>query len=414
MKKLLKSKIFWIVGGVVIVAAAFMIRSAQQGKQVEYTTEPVQRGEIMQTVSATGQVKSASEIELNFRNTGKLSVLNIETGDKVETGQILAQLKATDLAINVNKARADLDEAQANLDKLKAGSIEQDIAVYEVLVAKSEADLSEAQYSLVNTEATYKQTQENEKKNILVDVDSSLTKANIALQEVYDTLNYEGDDDNFVTSSFSLRQKVQTEYSSSLTKVDEAELVYNLTKIDPTDENIDSAVDLTLVALSQTQDTLDDLSKLLDYVVINSVLTRSELDTLKTTINSERTTIDASISTVQTGKQDLADARLNYQTKVKAAENAVEVARQSLSKAQADLEFKKAPARPEDIALYEARVKKALSDLQYAQDKYEETILKAPIDGVITEVNFEIGEQTSLSEPVIKMLATENYEIKVD
>ena len=400
MKKLLKSKIFWIIIIILVIGGAFYFRSINKKGKIEYVTGKVEKGDITQTVSATGQIKSASEIELNFKNAGKVASLKIKVGEEVKAGQILAQLKANDLAINVNQAQADLDEAKATLEKLKVGATQQDIAVSQATVNKAKSDLT-------NTEATYSQALENERESIMVDINTALTKANISLQKIYDTLNYKGNANNFSTTNVTLHQKVNDGYDSSLSQVDEAELAYNLAKLDLQDSKIDDATDKTLSALNELATTLDDLADLLDYVIITAVLTQAELDTLKTTINTERTTTDSSLDTVQGAKQDLADARLNYQTKV-------EEAKKTLAKAQADLDLKQAPARVEDIALYEARVKKAQATLQLALDKYDETILRAPIDGVITDINFEIGEQTSLSTPVITMLATENYEIEVD
>jgi len=414
MKKVFKSKIFWTIITVAIIAGAFYFRLANNKKGVEYVTANVEKGNIVQTVSATGQVKSASEIDLNFKNTGQLAVLNVKVGNQVSSNQILAQLKATDLAIQVNRAQADLAEAQANLDKTKAGATAQDIAVSQAAVAKAETDLANAQADLANSKSTYSQALDNARANALVDANASLTKANISLQKVYDTLNYEGDSKNFTTANSGLRSQIDVDYDLSLTKADEAELAYNLGRLDSADEKVDSAVSLTLTALNQVSLALDNLAELLDYVILNSVLTQTKLDSLKTSINSERTTTDTSINTVEVAKQDLADARLNYQTKVEEANNAVRTAEKNLTKAQADLELKKAPARPEDISLYQARVIKARADLQLAQDKYNETIIKAPISGVITDINVDLGEQTSLSEPVIKMLATESYEIEVD
>ena len=414
IKKLLKSKIFWAVVVVLIIVGAIYIRSASQGKKVEYVTEDVKLGNIVQTVSATGKVKSASEIELNFKNSGKLSVLNVKVGDVVKADDLLAQLKASDLGFQVNRAYADLAEARANLDKLKAGATKEDEAVYQAAVNKAETDLANAQDDLINTEATYRQALDNEKQGILVDINSALTKANISLQKVYDTLHYQGSASNFSTANSTLHGQVEFDYDLSLIKVDEAELAYNVANLNPTDEEIDSAVELTLAALTQTSKTLDELGTLLDYVNINTILTQTNLDALKTTINTERTTANSSYSTVQTSKQSLADAELNYQTKVKDAQNSVSVYEKNLAKAQADLDLKIAAARPEDITLYEARVIKAQADLQLAQEKYDETIIRSPIAGVITDINFDLGEQTSLSEPVITMLAAENYEIEVD
>ena len=93
-------------------------------------------------------------------------------------------------------------------------------------------------------------------------------------------------------------------------------MAYNLAQLDLGDDKINNASSLALPALLEVSSTLDNLSKLLDYVIVTGVLTQSELDTLKTTINTERTTIDSSINTVQGAIQDLADARLNYKTQI--------------------------------------------------------------------------------------------------
>lgn len=417
MKKILKSKLFWVIAIIIliIVSGIVYIKYVRSNKTVEYVTEEVKKGSVIQTVSATGKVKSASEIELNFKNTGKLSVLNVKVGDKVKAGQVLAQLKATDLAINVSKARADLEEAKANLDKLKAGSTNEDIAVYQALVEKSKSDVASAQTDLDNAKATYNQALENERQNILIDIGTALTKANISMQEVYDTLYYEGSSSNFNTSNTNLEQKVyNVEYSDTISAIDAAELAYNEAKLNLTDEKIDEAVSKTSTALAATKQILIDLSTLFDYVIFDTTLTRSGLDTLKTTINTEKVTTDTQDNAVKTGNQDLIDARLDYQTKTEEAQNSLDTAEKNLAKAQADLEFKKAPARPEDVALYEARLKKSQSDLQLAQDKFDDTIIVAPIGGIITDVNFNLGEQTNLTEPVIKMLADEELEIEVD
>lgn len=143
-------------------------------------------------------------------------------------------------------------------------------------------------------------------------------------------------------------------------------------------------------------------------------MTRTDLDTLKASINAERTTNDSSISTIQSAKHDLEDSRLSYETKVDSAKNAVITAEKNLEKAQADLNLKKSPARSEDIALYEARVKKARADLDLARERYEETIIRSPIAGVITDIDSRVGEQTSITKPIIKMLADENYEVEVN
>lgn len=414
MKKLIKSKIFWGVIIILVIGGAVGYRVLNKPKAIEYVTEEVKKGSLVQSIDATGKVKSATEIDLNFKNSGQLAQLGVKIGDQVKEGQVLAQIKATDLQINVSKAQANLTEALANLDKVKKGATAQDIAVSQATVDKAKSDLASAKSDLDSTTKTYSEALDNQRQSTIVDINSTLTKANISLQTLYDTIYYKGDANNFTTSNQSLYQQVNNEYGLSVNMVDEAELAYNVAKLDLTDAKIDVAATKTLSALYQVSQTMSDAGKLLDYVILTSTLNQTNLDTLKSNINAERVTSNTSVNTMETSKQNLSDARTTLQTKIQSAKNAVTTAEKNLDKANADLALKLAPARPEDVSLYQAQVLRARADLQLAQDQYNDTVIKAPIDGVITEVNFSIGEQTSISKPAIVMLANEAYEIEAN
>ncbi|MFA6410498.1 MAG: HlyD family efflux transporter periplasmic adaptor subunit [Candidatus Buchananbacteria bacterium] len=419
MKKIIKSKIFWVILVIVIIIIGFVVKTIAQPKKIKYDTQPVKRGDVIQTVTATGQVKSASEVELNFKNIGKISTLKAKVGDTVKAGDILATQKATDLEISIAKYRNELAKAKANLDKIISGATKEDIAVYQAAVDKYQGDLASAKTDLENTKATYKQTWENEKQNIIVDMSGALSKANVSLQKVYDTLYYKGDPNSLSTSNYSLKSQVRNEYDEARGKVIAAQSVYDTASMTPDDEKINLAADSVLSSIIKVAQTVNDLGSLLDYAIVTSNMSQTELDALKVTINAERATAEANIGTLQGAKHDLETARLNYQTKVSDAQDAIFSAEKNLAKAQADLAYKEAPARTEDIVLYQAAYRNAEADLRLALDNYENTLLKAPIDGVITEVNYEVGEQTGLTQnaagsPAIRMLAAQNYEIEVN
>jgi len=48
----------------------------------KYTTAEVVRGEILQTVSATGTVEAETKLDLRFINSGRIKEINIKVGDK--------------------------------------------------------------------------------------------------------------------------------------------------------------------------------------------------------------------------------------------------------------------------------------------------------------------------------------------
>jgi HlyD family secretion protein len=414
MKKILKSKIFWIIlillilGG--IAAKVFIFK----GKITEYVIQDVVKGDVTQTVSATGKIKSASEIELNFKNSAKIAAINVKVGDKVAKDQVLAKQRSNDLSANVDKARANLLQAQANLAKLKFGATSQDVAVYEAAVQKAKTDLDNANSDLENTKSTYAQALESKRQSSLLDANSAIAKGFVSLQKIYDTLYYKGYSSNLVVGNPILLETVKDGYDLSKNLMNKAQTDFQAANAGSDLAKSKTAVDSILSALYKLSNTLDDLSSLLDTVIITTNLSRTELDTLKTTINSEWHTTNSALNTIQSDKQGLADAELSYRTKVEAAQNLVKTYEKNLIKSQADLNYKQAPARTEDIHLYEAQVLSAQADLNLAYDRLDETVIRAPIDGIITAVNSEVGEVSGLSLPVFKMLTNQTYEIEVD
>lgn len=99
------------------VAAYFVVgrRSSPQG---QVTTATVQRGSVLSTVSASGNVQPAKTLSLGFSSGGRLVAIYVEPGEHVRKGQALARLDDTDQAAAVRTARANLASARANLQSL--------------------------------------------------------------------------------------------------------------------------------------------------------------------------------------------------------------------------------------------------------------------------------------------------------
>jgi HlyD family secretion protein len=412
--KLLKSKVFWVVVVLLVATGTYAYVQANKEVVIEYVTEPVKRGDLQQTVSATGRVESASEINLNFNTSGQISFVRTKVGDKVTQGAVLAQLRANDLVISVNRARAAVQEAQANLDRVLAGSTNQDLAVLEASVDRAKSDLDTAYSNLENTEKTYKQAIENKKVDVLDQVNNYITRSQIATQKVYDIINFRGDDDNFSVSNPQLYISVKSDHAAAISAVDELKLLYNTAKLNPSDQAIDSLLTGSQQPVQVVARLMENMFNLLDYVILTPRLTQTDLDGMKTTMSTERTTIASAQASLQSAKQAVADAKVTLATKTQESKNSITAAEKNLEKAEADLNAKKAPARSEDVAIYQAQVARAQADLELAQDRLNDTIIRAPITGVVTEVNFSAGEQANSSEPVIVMLADEKYEIQVD
>lgn len=129
----------------------FTYRSAQtaQAALSSLATAPLERGELVETVSATGKVRPNQTTSLTWQTTGTVDSVDVKVGDKVTIGQVLARLKQTSLSQSIITAQATLIEAKEALDDLTSEAETSKISALEK-VMQLEADLRDAQYQLDN------------------------------------------------------------------------------------------------------------------------------------------------------------------------------------------------------------------------------------------------------------------------
>ena len=72
-----------------------------------------------------------------------------------------------------------------------------------------------------------------------------------------------------------------------------------------------------------------------------------------------------------------------------------------INQRQAELDVKMAKARSSDIELAQADILSAQGELQSANAKYENTLLRAPSNGTITSIDVKIGEQATAQKEVM-------------
>ena len=105
---------------------------------------------------------------------------------------------------------------------------------------------------------------------------------------------------------------------------------------------------------------------------------------------------------------------LSDQAGVDEAQAKLDQAAEDLSLKQAQLALKGAGPRDFEIELYQARLKAAQANLQAALADLENYRLRAPIAGLVTNINYEIGEFVSSAQPLFSLIGESNLEINVD
>src|SRR5881396_1126831 len=136
MSKRVKWSIAGAVGLVVVLIGG--LTAAKRGnKAVEVRIEPVQKRDLVSSVTASGQVRPQTKVDIASDVSGKIVKLSVKEGQLVSAGQFLLQIDPAQAEAAVQRAEAALASSKAQL-------------------AQSEANLSQAEKSYERSAAIKK------------------------------------------------------------------------------------------------------------------------------------------------------------------------------------------------------------------------------------------------------------------
>jgi multidrug efflux pump subunit AcrA (membrane-fusion protein) len=122
-RRLLRKPLLIAAAAVVIVAAAggFMLTRGA-ASSVSYRTTSATLGTVTQTVSLSGNLAPDGETDLDFQGAGKVTAVNVQPGQTVTAGEVVATQDPTTLDANLIQAQATLSSAEAKLSLDRAGA----------------------------------------------------------------------------------------------------------------------------------------------------------------------------------------------------------------------------------------------------------------------------------------------------
>ena len=158
----------------------------QASAQPRYLSEPVTRGRLLVTVSANGTLEPTNKVAIGSELSGTVARVPVDVNDRVEQGQVLAELDTTKLrdqvarssaALAVARAKvvqadATVAEARGNLQrlrdvaKLSGGQVPSraELATGEAAVARADADAASARASVADAQAALRVDETNLRK----------------------------------------------------------------------------------------------------------------------------------------------------------------------------------------------------------------------------------------------------------
>jgi HlyD family secretion protein len=139
----------WLMGliaaGVIGLGGVAYVVVGQKAPKVDLSklTVSVKAENLTVRITANGTVKPVQSVNLSPKTAGRLAKLYVEQGDRVQQGQILAQMEDADLQARLSQAKANLSKAQASLTEARAGSRPEEIQQAKARVQQAEARLAE-------------------------------------------------------------------------------------------------------------------------------------------------------------------------------------------------------------------------------------------------------------------------------
>ena len=90
-----KKIIFLVLGAVVLLAASMFYYQSLDTSQIIYRTAKVERGNIIKSVSASGELNSVVTVQVGSEISGQISELFVDYNTHVKAGQVIARMGST-------------------------------------------------------------------------------------------------------------------------------------------------------------------------------------------------------------------------------------------------------------------------------------------------------------------------------
>jgi HlyD family secretion protein len=122
----------------IILVLAFVIYGAIKPtpREYEYISEPISRGDVTRTVSASGKVRALNTIKVGSEISGQITKVYVDFNTPVTAGQVLAEIDPTRVRAQVERSEAQVALTQANVQQAAAN----------IARARAELEIQERDY----------------------------------------------------------------------------------------------------------------------------------------------------------------------------------------------------------------------------------------------------------------------------
>lgn len=360
---------------VIVIAVVVVFRT--QKTTDTYTEETVQVRNVATYLTFSGNVEAVSDATIKPKVSKTVTAVNVSIGDEVKKGDVIATLDDSEIQRSIKKQEAALSNTELN----NFYSIRDSQKKYDNYKADLEngqnSQIMSAANSVENARTSYEQAKETYERNKMElenNMDSSVISSNqkvASAKQALDDANHDYADneakirgyDKGVANAESIYGEDSSEAANAQKELESAE-----EKSDSLQKAIDNAQ-------TNYDNAVNDL--LMSYYTSNINL------------NSDYENMQQKYTAYQ-------QAQASYEIAVKSASETLQDYADSLEKTQAT-----------------SNTTTATVELEALYDQLEDYKITAPIDGVITVLNINVGDSASTSDTAAEVTNYDKMKVQI-
>jgi HlyD family secretion protein len=343
-----------------------------------------QRTSIVESVKGLGRVAATDEATMYFKQSGRLKRVYVEVGQRVKSGDMLAELETGTLQTQVAQARINHEIAELSLRRAleKANTVDPSLRSAQAGIARAEAARSNAAAALERAQAGATAAE-------VQTADAGVSAARAGVEKAQADL------------AKLKAPKSPDELGAAKAALDKAQSVLAQAQAayDRVASRSDASASPQGVALQQA--TADFQAAQARYNVANQGPKAEDVASAEQAVQSAQaalTSAEARAGQVRAGppSADISMARANLQA-----------ADANVATARADYEAKAIQVGLStanwDVQIAQKQLELATSSLKTLDEQLANSQVKAPFEGLITQTNGREGDQINAYTPVVIM-----------
>jgi len=327
---------------------------------------------VSSSITLSGTLEPITDTTLSAEASGTITSFPYHAGDAVGADALIMRIEQKDAYAQVLIADALVAEAQAQVDKIKKGTRDEQLAV------------------LAETVTQTKRAQET--------ADAHATQA---LHEAYATIDsaFPGGVDALFTDAHGVNPTLSFTTTQNASKIQAQNKRVGITDIlkrhtqKDVPQDIGTEIRVTQSELTESKETLDAILRALDGAVPSTEVPQATLDTYTGIATARRTSVLGSIASLTNAETARTDAQSAYTITIEKQKEGI------------------TGARAEDVQSAEATLARAQGARASAYAQFAHTEVRAPFSGVISDTYVALGERVSPGTPIARIASEGGWKI---